>query len=1031
MKDLIKKIVFTIVIFALSNFTNLFAQVSEKYNSKYAAFFSAEELYEKEQFAAAKKKFKDFYVKLNQPTDPFYIKALYYEGLSALELYNNDAIGLLQEFNNKYPENIYKNNIYFKFGQHFYQTKKYEEALEWFEKTDKNDLDTSLLDEYSFKLGYAYFQLENYPEARNAFYDVKDSKGAYGGPALYYYAHIAYKNKTYQTALDAFLKLKENPTFKNEVAYYIIQIYYLLGDFDALLTFAPGSIDEGANSKTPEMNQLIGDAYFRVERYDEAIVYLEDYAKSTQTTREDKYQLGYAYYKSTYYNKAIQLFDRVAGNYNDKLAQVALYHAAESYKKIDRLDYARSAFEKAANIDADLKIKEDALYHYAVLSYELDYNPYNESIKAFEKFLNEFPNSTRKEDVNTYLVNVYANTKKYKEALASLDRINDKSLRLKTTYQIIAFNWGVELYERGDFLDAINKFDLVEKYPVDNRLIGKAYFWQADAYFQLEHYDKAIPKYRSFQQTPGNIENNLKQLSYYNIAYAYYYLEDYTQAIEAFRTFTKLPNNEDKLRLADAFTRVGDSYFTKENPDFDKAVINYQQAIDLRQRSVDRSLFYLGQTYSFIPNKENEKISTLLDIVNNYRNSQYLVPAVFEIGLTYKYQANYEKSLQYLNQIVNDFPKNILVQDAIIEIADVKYKQKNYKEAESYFKRVLNEYNLNDEKCKTATQGLQDIYRATRQQEKIIDLAKLYPCSDISEDDQEAFFYEAAAELYLNENYQEAIPELKKYLTTYPEGRFSTQLLSYLADIYYISDDKGQAMPLYERILERPNSPYTEEALVRTSKTYYNDGEYEKALPYYTRLTQLSSTPQVIFNSRVGVMRCNYLLELYLNAAESAQVVLGDQLLNNDAQIEANYIAGMSFYYHESFDRAIPYLEWTAENTGAERGTEALHTLAEIYFEKANFEKAEAIHKQLMQRKPAYDFWIGKSLLLQTKVFVAIDDLFQAEFTVNLIIENYPNNDDGIKLDAEKLKSEILQLKGIDAPTRKSQGNVINIEEGN
>ena len=80
-----------------------FSQTSEKYNSDYENFYRAEELFEKEQYAAARIEFRNFINGYAKPNDPMYVKALYYEGLSALELYNNDAVPLLEDFNRNYP----------------------------------------------------------------------------------------------------------------------------------------------------------------------------------------------------------------------------------------------------------------------------------------------------------------------------------------------------------------------------------------------------------------------------------------------------------------------------------------------------------------------------------------------------------------------------------------------------------------------------------------------------------------------------------------------------------------------------------------------------------------------------------------------------------------------------------------------------------------------------------------------------------------------------------------------------------------
>lgn len=81
------------------------------------------------------------------------------------------------------------------------------------------------------------------------------------------------------------------------------------------------------------------------------------------------------------------------------------------------------AFEQAAASNANLKIKEQAAYNYALCIHETSYSAFGESVTVFEKFLNEFPNSEYAEMVSSYLVEVYMNTRSYEAALKSIDRI--------------------------------------------------------------------------------------------------------------------------------------------------------------------------------------------------------------------------------------------------------------------------------------------------------------------------------------------------------------------------------------------------------------------------------------------------------------------------------------------------------------------------------------------------------------------------------------------------------------------------------
>ena len=154
--------------------TQLFGQTTEKYNSSYTNYYRAEELFNKEQYGAARIEFRTFINQLDKKNDPFYIKALYYEGLSALELFHNVAVNLLEEFNKQYPESIYHANIYFRLGKYFYQKKEYATALLWLNKLKVSDVEKDAKKEFYFKVGYSNFQEKKYPEARNAFYEIKD-----------------------------------------------------------------------------------------------------------------------------------------------------------------------------------------------------------------------------------------------------------------------------------------------------------------------------------------------------------------------------------------------------------------------------------------------------------------------------------------------------------------------------------------------------------------------------------------------------------------------------------------------------------------------------------------------------------------------------------------------------------------------------------------------------------------------------------------------------------------------------------------
>ena len=1002
-----------------------YSQTSEKYNSEYANFYRAEELFEKEQYGAARFEFRVFLDGFDKPNDPMYIKASFYEAISALELYNNDAITLLQSFNKNYPESIYKKDIYFRLGKYYYHKKDYEEALAWFNKLSVQDIEPEDQEEFYFKIGYANFKEEKFEEARNAFYEVRDGITQYAAPALYYYSHIAYQNKQYETALAGFLKLEDDPNFGKVVPYYIAQIYYLQGKFEEVTEYAAKIASKGSIVNEKDMDHLVGDAFYRVGKYDEAVPYLESYNSTKETTRDEDYRLGYAYYKSGQYAKAIRLFDKVK-KVEDSLGQVAYYHIGESLLRMENLVSARSAFEGAAFIDADPVIQEDALYNYAILSYKLDINPYDEAVEAFEMYLTRYPNSERREDVYQYLVNVYMSTNNYAKALASLDKIPNKDVILKTAYQLIAFNQGVERFQKSDYPGAIASFKLVDKFPVDPAISGRAVYWTADANFRLKKMDNAIRGYNDFLMLSSTLAPGLKDEAHYNIGYAYLSKNEKGKAIEAFRTYTQ-SNPESQQKKADAFMRIADTYYvTKDN---EQAVKYYKEALALRAGYEDQALYYMANTYGLMEGEMNNKIKHLLDIVNNYKDSKYLLISIKEIADAYKFQGELEKAMQYYNKIVFDYPASALVVDSKIDIADIYYKQGNLQKAEAEYNKILALHGSDQSTCEKSVRGLIDIYKAMQKPEKVDDLISEYACANITPDEQEDLYYLPAMAVYDEQSYDKAIPLFEKYLEKFTSGRYTNDVKNYLADSYYETGNLDKAVHLYKQTLEGPVTGFTELAASRVAHYLYEQKNYEDVIKYYGLLETVSSTPEVVFNSKLGLMRSHFLIENWSNASEYADKVLANTQINNAIKLEAYYAKGMSNFYLRNYDAAKVALVWVIKNTTTVKAAEARYSLAEIFFKQDYPDEADGEITALLKQKPAYNYWIAKGLILRSRILIVKDDLFQSEQNLKSVLDHYPIPDDGILDEANELWNELMQLKNQPKSVTPESNQIIEIND--
>lgn len=212
--------------------------------------------------------------------------ANYYRAICAVKLFNNDAEFLLSHFLVEFPESPRTKELYFVMGNFQYRKKSYSRALKWYKKVDLYNLSEDETEEYHFKVGYAYFCRNKKDLASEQFLKIKDGEGKYAVPAKYFYGHIAFGEKKYETALKNFKALEDDDLFGPIVPYYIIQIYYFQNKNEDIIAYAPLLLDSTSTRRIPEISRILGEAFYKTERFAQAIPYLLKYKEKDKITLE-------------------------------------------------------------------------------------------------------------------------------------------------------------------------------------------------------------------------------------------------------------------------------------------------------------------------------------------------------------------------------------------------------------------------------------------------------------------------------------------------------------------------------------------------------------------------------------------------------------------------------------------------------------------------------------------------------------------------------------------------------------------------
>ncbi len=1016
-----KQIISLVSLLLLCTFSGLQAQKSAAYFYGDEQFNEALELYEHEKYGAARDLFAEVVENYGSVKSEIRTQAMFYLAMCAVELYNADAEYQVYEFIAENPESPLTNVAAFRLADYFYDRKNWPSSISWFNRVDRYKLSRAELSEYYFKKGYAYYMRKDYENARVTLYEIIDVDSPYNAPALYYYSHINYSQENYQTALNGFERIKDDPMFSSIAPYYIAQILYIQHKFAEVIEFAPPLIDSVAENRLGEMAKIIGESYFNLERYKEAIPFLDIYRDNTRSyTLRDRYQLAFAYYMGGDYEDARDLFEKISYG-NSEITQSALYHLADCYLHLGDKNKARIAFSQASKMDYDQKIQEDALFNYAKVTYELSYNPFNEAVIAFNQYLKLYPASDRADEVYNYLVMAYLSTRNYSMAVESLEKIKVKDARIEAAYQKVAFFRGLELYKNLRFTEAQDILEKSLKYgKYDKEIKARTYFWLGEAAYRNGELETARVFYRQFLDEPMAYKLDEYAVCHYSMGYLWFTKAAYTDAEEWFLKYTKLEKNKRSKTLADAWNRLGDCRFIQKQ--YWQAIEYYDKSIDMNLTDVDYAMFQKGFTLGLLDRPER-KVEVLQQLIVQQPNSGFVDDALFETGRTYVVLNKTSQARDMYETVIARYPNSSYVSKSLNQLGLILYNGGEYDRALGYYQRVVKDYPSTPE-ADNALASIKNIYVRNNNADGYFAFVSSLG-RDVSRDEQDSLMYVSAENSYTRGDCEGAVSSLNKYLENFPEGKYLLNAHYYKADCSLKLNQNTEAMKSLEYIIAQPHSMFTEPALVAASRINFRQKYYNAAVENYKQLISLAENKSNLIEARIGLMRCYYNLGEFSNTIEAAKMVMTIDKLQEETRREAWYDMAKSYNALNEPDKAFTSYRNIANEVNSAEGAEAKYMIAELLYNQGRLDDAEKEIVDFIDKNTPHQYWMGKAFLLLSEVYVDKNDEFQAIHTLQSIIDYYTIPDDGIIDEARQRRSALTNEAESDiAPEGATDDNI-------
>ncbi|MCK5820632.1 MAG: tetratricopeptide repeat protein, partial [Bacteroidales bacterium] len=654
---------------------------------------------------------------------------------------------------------------------------------------------------------------------------------------------------------------------------------------------------------------------------------------------------------------------------------------------------ARSAFRKAGSLEFDRTIQEESLLNYAKLTFDLSIS--GETIRAFEEFLTTFPESQNLDEVYDYLVKVFMNTRNYKDALVSLDKIKDKNSDVKAAYQRISYLRGLELFNNLRFKDAIGMFNGSIDYGWFNaKTKALCHYWSGEAWFRLQSYDQTIKSFDKFLLSNQAYDLPEYNLAHYNMGYAYFSKQDYSTAMSWFRKFINRADSKQEKLLADAYNRVGDCYFI--NRTYWQAIEYYDEASSLRTDDADYAMFQKGFTLGLVQ-RRNKKIEELEQLISVYPKSNYADDALFEIGKSKIEMDDRNAAINTFKSLIQTYKSSSYVRKSYLQLGIIYYNAEQNSQALDMYKKIINTWPKTQE-ANDALSGVKNIYMDQNRVDEYFAFVKsIGQGIDISVMQQDSLSYMAAESVFMEGDCDRAIKYFDQYIERFQDGQFLLNAHYYRADCNFKSANYDLALSSYEWILSQGLSDFSELALSRTGAIHFHQKNYSQSREIYVRLSEEAEVPSNILASRMGIMRCDYKLEDYPAVINSANKVLYTDKIPDEVIREATFKLGKAFLKTGKRDEAMDVLSIVAVSVKNVEGAEAKYLRAQIMFDKGQIDEADKEVLDFLDRNTTHQYWLARAYILWSDIYLSREDLFQAKATLQILQQNYDNTSDGIR----------------------------------
>lgn len=978
-------------------------------------------------------------------------KAEGYKVLCIIALEQSNVTSNVNAFQKKYPTSSLLSKIKYEYGNYLINKEKYATAIKVYNSLGTKQLSDAEKSTVKFNKAYALFKTDQKEDASKLFSEIiKDPQTTPSNSqaAKYYKGYIAYSNENFKEAIPLLEQSASDIRFSHLSQYYILDSKFMLKDYDYVIRKGSQMVDdnvkqfEDEKSKIQEfdleelfpedtlgsedatiaeeklkeekrmkeqkaknqtnglaigkMARLVAEAYYQKNDLKQAAKYFGIYTNYIdEMSREDRLLCGTLAYKTGDWDNAAKNLS-LACTPDDSITQSASYTLADTYIKLKNKEEALKAFQKAAELEYDPVIQEDAAYNSAKLNFDLT----GQTALLEEYIHNHKVNSKKSDEVYGYIAANAIKNKDYDYALSALSKIKNKNSVDNLNLQKANLFKGSSLLSAGSnhlaygYLQKALSGSNSSLSNLSNLLISECLYRDGK-------YKESLSILNSLKQNESFKNTKEYPMAFFNSGYNYFKMRDFTNAeqnLEEYLILTQSEQNTSNPLAQEAKLRIADCRFLQK--DYPIAIKMYKKIVNTstaEPREADMYPILQMAIAQGLSGSTVDKIATLKHYTGTeYKYNKQYSEALYELAKAQVQHKEEGPAITTLIKLVYNPPDSLYYAQALLDIAMINANRQSYDAAINYCDKLI-DYAPNSKEGEAALNTLENIYRAKdTPEEYYYYLQKKGLELDKTPEEREAMVFNAARQIYLTRKYETAIGALKNYVDQFPEGANNTEALYYIADSYKNLGDQKKAARYFDAVIEKGYSPYLEAATLNYANICYINQQYAPAIENYLRLESSSRSLANKVLALSGLTKSYYQNKEFENAISKANELYVASMQNNliKEKEEALYYKTKSLLAQGFIDDAGSVLQMVSANPNSSYGAEANYLLILKTYNRGNFEDVENLVFTFSDTKTEQTYWLAKSFIVLGDAYAEKGNIKQALATYESIRDNYTGDDD-------------------------------------